>query len=431
MQPAEALGSRTSPPRGALDAPWPARGYVRPGFEGVARVFAGQLRAGRHAGAAFAATVDGELAVDLWGGLAHRAQQRPWEAHTSCVVFSVTKGLVAMAMHLLAARGRLAWDAPVAEYWPAFGDAGKRGLTVRTLLEHRAGLAALEQKLTLEECLRPASRERVRHALESQRPLWAPGTEQGYHATTFGLYARELFERVAGEDAGGFLARELFGPLGAEVWVGTPPAELYRVAALEPPSGAERASGMLRAAARGEGNEARMTRALLRGDTLSTRAFLNPAVGLAGVARYGEPDVLGAQLLWASATATARGLATAYLPFALGGEVRGRRYFAAETLRPLARRSSWAAEDKVLHKPLGWTQGFLKEEAGLFSPGEAGFGHAGLGGALGWCDPALGVTLGYVPNKLDWRVRSPRVLELCAALWSSEPLRERRAHPLG
>ncbi len=129
-----------------------------------------------------------------------------------------------------------------------------------------------------------------------------------------------------------------------------------------------------------------------------------------------------AQLAWASATGTAHGVARAYLPFASGGAFEGRRFLKASTLEPVYRRQGWSARDAVLQKPLGWSQGFLKEETRLFSPNEASFGHAGLGGALGWCDPVAEVTIGYAMNRLDPHVRSPRALALCRALYSCEPL---------
>ena len=86
---------------------------------------------------------------------------------------------------------------------------------------------------------------------------------------------------------------------------------------------------------------------------------------------------------------------------------------------------SWSNRDRVLQKPLGWSRGFLKEQRHLFSPNAESFGHAGMGGALGWCDPVEGLTFGYVMNHMDWRVRSPRCLALCRALYQS-PALERR-----
>jgi CubicO group peptidase (beta-lactamase class C family) len=339
-------------------------------------------------------------------------------------VFSVTKGLAAMALNLLADRARLDWDAPVSTYWAGFGRDGKEGMSLRTLFNHRGGLLALTEPLTMDDCLLPARADRLLGALERQRPAWSPGASQGYHAVTFGMYAREVFERIAGETLGTFLRRELFDPLDSDVRLGTPPEDDAAVATLYPPPVSQRVMGMLTAAIHGDSTEARVARQLVARDSPVRGAFGNPRVGLAGMASYNEVPVRRAELAWASATATARGLSRAYLPFASGGVAGGRTYLRAATLSPVHERQSWSERDLVLQKPIGWSQGFLKEETHLFSPHRESFGHAGMGGALGWCDPVSETTFGYVMNRLDWRVRSPRAIALCRALYDCEPLRK-------
>jgi len=113
------------------------------------------------------------------------------------------------------------------------------------------------------------------------------------------------------------------------------------------------------------------------------------------------------------------------LSFAGGGEHAGRRYLREATIAPVYPRQGWAERDRVIQKPMGWAQGFLKEERHLFSPNPESFGHAGMGGALGWADPIDGLAFGYVMNKMDWRVRSPRCVALCRALYECEPVRAR------
>ena len=89
--------------------------------------------------------VHGRRVVDLWGGLADPRTGRPWTATTPAVVFSCTKGVLAVATYLLVQDGRLELDAPVARYWPEFAEHGKAMITVRSLLTHRAGLPALDR----------------------------------------------------------------------------------------------------------------------------------------------------------------------------------------------------------------------------------------------------------------------------------------------
>ena len=401
-------------------APAPAQGTFADGFAPVAHTFASALRSGTEFGAGLTVYHRGRCVVDLWGGQADVERDVPWERETRVVLFSVTKGLAAMALNLLADRGKLEWDAPVATLWPEFAQAGKEGITLRTLFNHRAGLAGLNEPLTMEDCLLEERKAHLRTALEKQVPLWAPGTLQGYHAITFGMYAREVFERIAGESMGTFLAREVFQPLAADVSLGTPASFDGRMATLYPPSIGQRLRLAFTEMIRGGTADARLARAMLARRSLPRLAFTTPALGALGVGVYGEPAVRRAELAWASATGSAHGVARAYLPFASGGSFEGRTFLKASTLEPIYRRQGWSERDAVLQKPLGWSQGFLKEETQLYSPNEASFGHAGLGGALGWCDPvaeahlrlrdeparpsrALAARAGVVPGALHLR----------------------------
>lgn len=406
-----------------IDAPAPARGSYAAGFESVARTFAEQLESGQEVGAALSVYHRGRQVVSLFGGLADVRERRAWQRDTRICVFSVTKGFAAIGMHLLAARGRFDWDEPVATYWPKFAAGGKEAITVRALLNHRAGLPYLETPVSLAECLVARSPKLIA-ALEAQVPIWAPGTRQAYHAVTYGMYVSELFARLAGEPLGVFLQREWFDVVGSDARLGTPAEEDSRHATLYPPSLGERVIQVLGLAAATPGApEVTVARSLFSRDSVPRRAFSNPAPGLRGPLAYNDVAVRRAELAWGSATASADGVARAYLPFAGGGRYEDQALFAPETLAPLHVRQSWSTCDETLKKPLGWSQGFLKEERHQFCPNTESFGHAGMGGALGWCDPIAGVTIGYVVNRMDARVRSPRCLALCRALYESPPLR--------
>jgi len=409
--------------RPANSAVSPARGFYADGFEPVARCFASQLERGEEVGASFSVYHRGEQVVDLWGGTADVDARRPWERDTRIVVFSVTKGFAAMAMHLLADRGAFDWDEPVEKHWPGFGTAGKQAITIRTLLNHRGALPYLDVPLTLDQCCESASADKVLKALEAQKPAWAPQEKQAYHALTFGLYVAELFQRIAGEPLGSFLRRELFEPLGSDVMLGTPASEDAKIAALYSPSVGRRLTRMAAAAAWApDSTESRVARAVMRPTSTPRRAFGNPSPGKRSVLAYNDVKARRAELAWASATASADGVARAYLPFAGAGSYGGKRYLRAETLWPVYERQSWSSCDETLNKPLGWSQGFLKEERHLFSPNPESYGHAGMGGGLGWCDPVADLAIGYVMNHMDWRVRSPRILGLCRSLYECEPL---------
>src|SRR5262249_30922938 len=121
------------------------QGHCDRRFAGVRAAFADNFERRHEIGAAVAVVVAGELVVDLGAGHADLARTRPWERDTIANVYSCTKGMVAICAHRLIEEGRLDLDAPVADYWPEFAQAGKERLPGRWLLSDRAEQAAREE----------------------------------------------------------------------------------------------------------------------------------------------------------------------------------------------------------------------------------------------------------------------------------------------
>lgn len=396
------------------------QGFVAPAFEGVEERFAHHFAEGRQIGASLCVYQGQECVVNLWGGYADKQKQTPWKEDTRVVLFSVTKGFVAMAFLLLAERGLLDWDAPVARYWPEFGCRGKEAMTVRTLLEHRGGLATLSKTFHVSDWYHPTRRRKLLRAMERQKPRWTPGSKQAYHTITFGLYAAELFERIAGESVGKFLRREIFEPTGSDVFLGTPARFDADFATLYPPATHARVWRMIKdRVAFPDTPDARILETFLLPGSVSRQSLTNPRFRFNRVAPYNTPEVYRHELAWASATGTARGIARAYVPLANAGVVGARRIFSDQTAALPQARSGWSDFDLTLRKPLGWTCGFVKERPGVFGPHVEAFGHPGMGGTIGWADPVAGLSIGYAHNRMGWRVRPRRTLELMEAIYAS------------
>ncbi len=180
-------------------------------------------------GASVAVFVDGEPVVDLWGGYADRARTVAWDRDTITNVWSTTKTMTALCALVLADRGDLDLDAPVAAYWPEFAAAGKETVLVRHLLGHTAGLPDFDGPITVADLFDwPA----VTARLAAQAPRWEPGTQAGYHSVTFGFLVGEVVRRVTGRSLGTFFAEEVAGPLGADFHIGLPEEHDHRVAPL-------------------------------------------------------------------------------------------------------------------------------------------------------------------------------------------------------
>jgi CubicO group peptidase (beta-lactamase class C family) len=389
-------------------------GAVRPGFEPVEAAFRENFERRGEVGAAFCAWHAGEIVVDLWGGLADRETDEPWDEDTLTVVFSATKGLVALCLLMLADRGKLDYDRPVADYWPEFAARGKENITVRALLNHRAGLSVVDEPHSLAAWCDPAQ---IGSTLSGQRPHWPPDRDQGYGAVATAAYAAELFRRVSGRSVGSFFADEVARPLDAEVHIGIPEDLESRVATLYPARFGWSDVAMLTEVLTGRTTEGRLGRAFLNRRSLPRRAFSNPKLGRRGVQLFNEAAVHRLEIPWAGGIASARGLAKVYAALAGGGTLEGTRLCQPEAIEPLKQRQSWSERDRVLLKPLGFSQGFVKEECHVFSPEEQAFGHSGMGGSLGLADPDRKLAFAYVMNGMDIRVRSPRCLALCHAVY--------------
>ena len=192
-------------------------GTVAEGFERVGDAFAAAFDGRPDMGAAVAIRHEGRLVVDLWAGTADRRTGAPWVEETAGVVFSCTKGLLAILAAKLVEDGLLDYNAPVSRYWPEFAAAGKDATTVKDLLAHRAGLTAPEEPLSFHDIL---DWDGMVGRLQAQHPAWTPGSGHAYHAMTFGWLVGELVRRASGLTVGRYLAETVTRPLGVDAWIG-------------------------------------------------------------------------------------------------------------------------------------------------------------------------------------------------------------------
>ncbi|CAH2400851.1 serine hydrolase domain-containing protein [Mesorhizobium escarrei] len=114
-----------------------------PRFSCVRDAFGMCFAQGLERGGSVSVVVHGRTVVDLWGGRADAACTRPWQHDTLVNVWSVTKGVVALAIAMLVQRGKLDYAAPVARYWPEFATGGKESIPLDLVMSHRAGLNGL------------------------------------------------------------------------------------------------------------------------------------------------------------------------------------------------------------------------------------------------------------------------------------------------
>jgi CubicO group peptidase (beta-lactamase class C family) len=307
-------------------------GQVAAGFEPVREAFGAVLAAQEGTGAAVAVWHAGDWVVDLWGGRASVAGDRTWQRDSLVQPYSVGKPFAAVCALLLAARGRLDLDAPVARYWPEF----QAPATVRHLLSHQAGVVALSDPAPTEVLY---DWDRLCALLAAQQPAWPPGTTHGESALFYGHLVGEVVRRVDGRRPGRFLREEL---PALDFHVGLDAAEQARAVEL---------TGFA---------------ALAGGDhpALYDAAVGNPP-GLLDPAVVNGPAWRAAEIPAVNGHGTARGVASLYAAL-LRGEL-----LPAALLRE-ATTAHCAGPDAVMGSDISWGLGFAVDEDG--------YGMGGLGG---------------------------------------------------
>lgn len=206
-------------------------------FTGVYELLARRLASGDDVGASVCVIKDGEVAVDLWGGLADVESGTPWTRDTLVNTYSLTKTMTTLLVLRLIDRGLLDPDTPVSHYWPEFAAAGKQHVLLRHVLGHTSGVSGWADAVTLEDLY---DTEHAAGLLAEQHPWWQPGDGSGYHAISYGHLLGEVVRRVTGATLGTVLREEFTAPLGADYWLGAPSDVDDRVATLvAPPPGAD------------------------------------------------------------------------------------------------------------------------------------------------------------------------------------------------
>jgi CubicO group peptidase (beta-lactamase class C family) len=382
------------------------QGFAAPRFAALREGFEKSFAAGREIGASFAACLDGEPVVDLWGGHADAAKTKPWQRDTIVNVFSTTKAMAALCLHMLADRGVLELDAPVARYWPEFAQNGKQHLPVRYLLSHQAGLPAIAKRLEPEMIYDWSEMTRL---LAEQKPWWEPGKAHGYHALTFGWLVGEVVRRIRGRKIGDVVRDEIAKPLGAEFEIGFGPELDARVAPL--------VQGPIHPPPPGMDGLDMLTQIQQNPDGMLARTFANPP--LLAVSPNAR-EWRAAELAAANGHSNAHSLARIYGALANGGAIDGVRLLSREAIER-ARTEQVNGKDEVLPMPTRLGLGFfLPTDEEPVGPNPRAFGHGGAGGSYSMADPEHRLSFGYVMNLMHtglWLV-DPRPRRLLAAAYA-------------
>ena len=368
------------------------RGLCPDRFAAVREAFTANFAEGHELGARFALAIEGEIVIDLMGGSADRAGERPFDEHTLTPLFSTTKAIAAFMIARLVDDGALGWEQPVSEIWPEFAQAGKAEASVEQVLSHQAGLCGLAGPMAPADWF---DWDGICARLAAMAPLWPIGSASGYHPVTFGYLAGEIFRRVDGRTMGTALREDVTTPFGLDIWIGLPDSEFARCADMRRPPAMPNL---------GEITEPKRL------------AFLSPWSSPGGVS---AAEYRRAEIPSANGHATAPALARLMAAMACGGELDGRRLLSPRMPADAARQRI-VGEDLVLPYTISWGAGFMRNEGlGLYGPGQQAFGHSGWGGSCAFADPERRVSGAYVMNRQSAELigdpRSRRLIEAAYA----------------
>ncbi len=388
----------------ARERSFPLAGNYEPEFQAVVDAFVENFRVEDEIGAACSVVLDGRTVVDIFGGWRDGEETVPWDAPTTVCMMSVAKGITAICFNMLIDRGLVDPDELVVHYWPEYGQNGKEQTRVRHFLDHTAAVPVLTTKPLWPGAM--FDRAAIVDALEAQEPLWEIGTKAAYHVHHQGFLLGEVMRRVTGRTVGPFLREEVAGPLGAEYYIGEMTAAQQALVAEVMPN-----------------MDAKLFAAKDNADQSSLKALAfrqNPDEPWA--VTMNSPIWRTAEIASGNGHGNARGVARIYGALGNGGALDGIEIMSRSQIEAMITEQHNQTEllqDRPYHQALGVL--LNTPEAVYMGPNARSFGHHGIGGSIGMCDPDGRIGFSYACNKMHAvGTNGPRAARLIDALYSCE-----------
>ncbi|MEM7097719.1 MAG: serine hydrolase domain-containing protein [Pseudomonadota bacterium] len=349
----------------------PIAGICDKQFEPVRMAFERNFSHGGEVGARVAIIHRGRTVVDLYGGYTTRHQDELWNEQTLVCCMSVSKGIVAMALHVLASRGLVDYDASVAKYWPEFAASGKAQVSVRQAISHRASLAVIDSAQPGDAIVW----DRFIEKIAAQAPNWPICTDETYHSITIGYITGELVRRIDGRPIQQFIHEEMAMPLGADYLLGVDDSNIERVVEQI-----------------GNSNNELMNGGLINDDTLAMFTPMPTQITGKELTRYVFPSGGG--------VSNGLGLAKLFAPFAHQGSYNGVQLFTPEIIAA-ASEEQWHHSDAKFGNDFRVSLGLLLNIDFNYWGREGNVGSAGAGGYAAFADPLNNLSYGYTPNRFN------------------------------
>lgn len=345
----------------------------RAGADAIWRSVERLYRTGVHPAIALCVRRRGHVVVE--GAIGHARGHGPGERDSGGAVlatpatpfglFSASKAVSAIVIHLLAERGALRLEDRVADHLPGFERHGKGAVTIAHLLTHRAGVPRVPGSFEDPEVL--LDPEACVARLCEAKPTHPAGRRLEYHALAGGYLLGAIVQRATGRTMQQVIREELLDPLGFELMGYGVPRDREGDVAANYVTGREMPLPV-----------AYMTRRALG-------LTWEQATRLSNDPRFYRRIIPSANVI-----GTANEASRFFELLLRGGALDGRRVLDPRTIERARVETAYMELDRVLMWPVRYGQGLILG-APLISPfgpglGDA-FGHVGFMNVFCYADP--------------------------------------------
>ena len=198
-----------------IDVGAPAQQRATPSVR-VNHLLARSVRAGGP-GAAVMVISDGKIVHQKGYGLANVETRRPITAQTTFDLASASKQFTAMAVMILAERGKLSYSDTLSRFFPELPPYASR-ITVRHLLTHTSGIPDYMDVFSKRPegvNPEPSSRDVIALLARIPEPHFAAGDKYEYSNSGY-VVLGQIVEKVSGLSFPAFMKAQVFHPLGME-----------------------------------------------------------------------------------------------------------------------------------------------------------------------------------------------------------------------
>lgn len=282
---------------------------------------------------------------------------------TPVCLFSASKAVSAVLVHLLDEQGHVNLLNPVSHYIPAFAAKGKGSVTLQQLLCHRAGVPRVPEDVDLDLLF---DHDAGVQMICDAEPTDHRGAEQAYHAVTSGFIVAELIKVTTGLTAQQYLKKYIADPMGMRY---------FRFGLTQ------------RDQARAALNEVTGLKLNLVDNKLAEVLGAHPetAIDLTNDPRFFRAIVPAANIF-----ATAEEVSRFYQMLLDHGQWQGQQVLDPLTVHRATRPLGKMEFDRSLMLPMRYSAGMMLggSPVGLYGRNtEYAFGHLGYANIFGWADP--------------------------------------------